>query len=195
MRDVAVVVAYAIDRLSRDPVHLGVILSEAEHDGAEVHFVTEPLDNSPEGQLIRFVRGYAAKVEHVKITERTMRGKVARAQAGKPLPGWKNPYGLVPNADRSAYAEEPVTARIVRRIFNELENGASLRTVCRGLERDKIAPPAAGSRAPRGLGAGEAWFPSTVRDIARRPIYAGQAAAFRVRVVEVSWRWDEGRAA
>jgi hypothetical protein len=29
-----------------------------------VEFVTEPLDNSPEGQLIRFVRGYAAKVEH-----------------------------------------------------------------------------------------------------------------------------------
>src|SRR5947207_1244671 len=51
-RDVTVVLAYAIDRLGRDPVHLGVILSEAEHDGAEVLFVTEPLDNSPEGQLI-----------------------------------------------------------------------------------------------------------------------------------------------
>lgn len=183
-REVTVVVAYAIDRLSRDPVHLGVILSEAEHDGAEVHFVTEPLDNSPEGQLIRFVRGYAAKVEHVKITERTMRGKLARARAGKPLPGWKNPYGLVPNADRSAYAEDPGTARVVRRIFAELAEGASLRTVCRGLERDAIPPPAAGLRAPRGLGAGQAWFPSTVRTIARNPIYAGQAEAFRVRVVK-----------
>jgi len=36
------VIAYAIDRLSRDPVHLGVILSEAEHHGVEVEFVTEP---------------------------------------------------------------------------------------------------------------------------------------------------------
>src|SRR5688572_7295320 len=30
-RDVDVVIAYAIDRLSRDPVHMGVIISEAEH--------------------------------------------------------------------------------------------------------------------------------------------------------------------
>ena len=37
-----VVIAYAIDRLSRNPVHLGVILSEAEHHGAPVEFVTEP---------------------------------------------------------------------------------------------------------------------------------------------------------
>ncbi len=63
-REIEVVIAYAIDRLSRDPVHLGVILSEAEHAGVAVEFVTEPLDDSPEGQLIRFVRGYAAKIEH-----------------------------------------------------------------------------------------------------------------------------------
>jgi site-specific DNA recombinase len=77
------VIAYAIDRLSRDPVYLGVILSEAEHHGVSVEFVTEPLDNTPEGQLIRFVRGYAAKVEAEKIRERSLRGKRARIQAGK----------------------------------------------------------------------------------------------------------------
>ena len=43
------------------------MLSEAEHAGVRVEFVTEPLDDSPEGQLIRFVRGYAAKVEHAKF--------------------------------------------------------------------------------------------------------------------------------
>jgi site-specific DNA recombinase len=67
---VDVVVAYAIDRLSRDPVHLGVVLSEADHHGARIEFVSEPLDESPEDQLIRFVRGYAAKVEQAKLVER-----------------------------------------------------------------------------------------------------------------------------
>src|SRR5215213_3896302 len=86
-RDVDAVVCYAIDRLSGDPVHLGVVLSEAEHHGVAVEFVTEPVDDSPEGQLIRFVRGYAAKVEHEKIKERSIRGKRAKAQAGKFLPG------------------------------------------------------------------------------------------------------------
>ena len=58
--EVGIVIAYAIDRLARDPVHLGVVLSEADHAGVAVEFVTEPLDNTPEGQLIRFVRGYAS---------------------------------------------------------------------------------------------------------------------------------------
>ena len=35
-RAVDAVVCYAIDRLSRDPVHLGVILSEADHAGVPV---------------------------------------------------------------------------------------------------------------------------------------------------------------
>src|SRR5436190_5766943 len=91
-REVDVLVVYAIDRLSRDPVHLGVVLSEADHAGVDVQFVSEPLDNSPEGQLIRLVRGYAAKVEHEKIKERSMRGKRAKAQAGKFLPGCRAPY-------------------------------------------------------------------------------------------------------
>ena len=30
-----IVIAYSIDRLSRDPVHLGVILSEADHAGVD----------------------------------------------------------------------------------------------------------------------------------------------------------------
>jgi DNA invertase Pin-like site-specific DNA recombinase len=70
--DIDVIIAYAIDLLSRDPVHLGVLISEADHHGVSVDFVTEPLDNSPEGQLIRFVRGDAAKVEHEKNRDRTL---------------------------------------------------------------------------------------------------------------------------
>src|SRR3712207_1585373 len=42
-RNVDVLIAYAVDRLSRDPVHLLVVLSEAEHAGAVVEFVTEPV--------------------------------------------------------------------------------------------------------------------------------------------------------
>src|SRR5262249_23623733 len=97
-REVGAIVAYAIDRLSRDPVHLGVIISEAEHNGVAVQFVTEPLDDSPEGQLIRFVRGYAAKVEHEKFSERSWRGRLQRARNGKPLSSPQPPYGLIWNA-------------------------------------------------------------------------------------------------
>jgi site-specific DNA recombinase len=93
-------VAYAIDRLSRDPVHLGVILSDAEHHGAVVEFVSEPLDHSPEGQLIRFVRGYVARIEVEKIRERALRGKRARMQNGKIHNFGAELYGYRRNKDQ-----------------------------------------------------------------------------------------------
>jgi site-specific DNA recombinase len=70
-RDFDLLIVHSIDRLSRDPVHVGVILAEADYHEVAVEFVTEDLDNSDEGQLIRFVRGYAAKVERVKFRERS----------------------------------------------------------------------------------------------------------------------------
>src|SRR5688572_21684015 len=58
--DIDVIVCYSVDRLARDAVHLGVIITEAEHAGCAVEFVSEPLDDTPEGQLVRFIKGFAA---------------------------------------------------------------------------------------------------------------------------------------
>src|SRR5205814_5475732 len=116
--EIDAVIAYAIDRLARDPVHLGVVLSEADHAGVPVAFVAEPLDDSPEGQLIRFVRGYAAKVEHEKIKERTMRGRLARARAGKPGVGPRPRYGYRwRDAEKSGLEIDPLTVPVVQRLF------------------------------------------------------------------------------
>src|SRR5262249_44693792 len=116
-RAVDVVVVFAIDRLSRNPVHLGVILSEADHHGVAVEFVTEDLDASPEGQLIRYVRGYAAEVERLKIMERSIRGKRATVERGRILPASRPLYGYAwvdadtPRGPRHvAYAPDPVTS-------------------------------------------------------------------------------------
>src|SRR3972149_104993 len=77
---------YATDRLARNPIHLAIIAEECEKHGVSLRFVTEPLDNSPEGQLIRYVKGYAAQIEREKILDRTLRGRRARAGQGR-LPG------------------------------------------------------------------------------------------------------------
>jgi site-specific DNA recombinase len=137
------VIVYAIHRLSRDPVHLGVILSEAEHHGVVVEFVTEPLDNTPEGQLIRFVRGYAAKVEAEKIRERSLRAKRARIQAGKvhnhgpELYGYRgdNAAGI-----RTVYAPE---ATIVQQIFQwYVDEHTAFRAIVQRLNDQGIPSPA-----------------------------------------------------
>jgi site-specific DNA recombinase len=177
-REVGAVVAYAIDRLARDPVHLGVILSEAEHMGATVAFVTEPLDTSPEGQLICYVRGYAAKVEHEKIKERTIRGRLARLAAGKPLPGYKAPYGYVWADDAKTRLEiDPVTGPIVQRIFQMAAGGGSLRAIVTTLN-------AAGVPGP--LGGRWAW--SSLRVILHREVYLGRWVALRRLMVRVNGR-------
>jgi site-specific DNA recombinase len=171
-RDVDVVVAYAIDRLSRDPVHLGVILSEADHAGVDVQFVTEPLDNSPEGQLIRFIRGYAAKVEHEKIKERSIRGKRAKAQAGKMLPGCRAPYGYRwVDAAKSGLEPDPSTAPIVQRIFDDVSAGRTLRQIAAALTAGSIPTPT-GKGKPR-------WNHQSVKWILQSPTYTGEPVAFR----------------
>ncbi len=174
-RAVDVVVCYAIDRLSRDPVHLGVILSEADHAGVVVEFVSEPLDESPEGQLIRFVRGYAAKVEHLKIKERTQRGLRARVESGKLLPGPRPPYGYRWADDsKTRLVEDPRTAPVVRRIFCEIAAGVSARKVGQRLTAERISTPT-----------GKAvWLGATITKMVKHPVYAGQATA---------WRWSRER--
>lgn len=169
-KSVDLVIAYAIDRLSRDPVHLGVVLSEAEHAGVDVRFVSEPLDYSPEGQLIRFVRGYAAKIEHAKITERSMRGRRKRAEDGKPLPGPRPLYGYQWVDDKKTRLEpNPSTAPVVIRMFTEAADGAALRQSALGLMASGI-PTATGNAR---------WDHSTILDALRRPDYRGDATAYR----------------
>ena len=140
---ISFVIAYAIDRLSRDPVHLGVILNEAEHHGVLVEFVTEPLDNTPEGQLIRFVRGYAAKVEAEKIRERSLRGKRARIQAGKIHNHGPELYGY--RRDKAAGIRtvyEPEAA-IVQQIFQWYVNEhLAFRAIVRRLNDQGTSSPA-----------------------------------------------------
>jgi site-specific DNA recombinase len=191
-RDVDALICYAIDRLSGDPVHLGVVLSEAEHHGVAVEFVTEPVDDSPEGQLIRFVRGYAAKVEHEKIKERTMRGRIARVESGKPNVGPRPPFGYAWADDRDKdgkpikvrLIENSETAPVVRRIFRELAGGTSARQVGLRLSAEGIPTPTGKTH----------WTTATITLLVKHPVYTGNACAGRYRRERVKghgkgWRY------
>jgi len=80
---VDVVVAYAVDRLSRNQNHIGVMFDEVEQTGAKFQFVTEKFGDTATGKFILTVRAFIGEVEREKITERTMRGKAERARSGK----------------------------------------------------------------------------------------------------------------
>jgi site-specific DNA recombinase len=167
--EVAAVIVYAIDRLARDPVHLGVVLSEAEHAGVAVLFVTEPLDDSPEGQLIRFVRGYAGKVEHLKFKDRSRRGKLGRVAAGKMLAGPRPLYGYRWDEPKDQLIADDATAPIVRRIYGEALRGRPLRAIAQGLADDGIPSPTGNP----------SWLHTAIQRILSNPAYAGRPVALR----------------
>ena len=119
--------------------------------------MTEPLDNTPEGQLIRFVRGYAAKVEPEKIRERSLRGKRARIQAGKIHNHGPELYGYRRDKAagiRSVYEPE---AAIVREVFTWVLEGHGLRAILQRLNGQGIRSPGvgvSGERLPPSVGQG-----------------------------------------
>ena len=177
--EIGAVVCYAIDRLSRDPVHLGVILSEADHLGVAVHFVTEPLDDSMEGGLIRYVRGYAAKVEREKIKERTMRGKRARLLAGKPAGYGRDLYGYRRDHETDVWRIYEPEAVIVREIFALTADGLSARAVATTLNLREVPAPSH-NKARRASDDAPRWGQSQIGRMLRHPTYKGEV---------VSWRW------
>jgi site-specific DNA recombinase len=145
-----VLVAYAFDRLSRNQTHQAVILHQVEElAGAKIDLVTEKLDDTAQGRVLRSMLGFVAEMEREKIKERTSRGKRQRDALGRPRVGSTPPYGFLWSYQQTAgskqtkiaYIPDPDTAPIVIRIFEEVASGKSLRWVARGLIADGVKTP------------------------------------------------------
>ncbi len=168
--EVDVVIAHALDRLTRNQAHLGVILSEADYAGVSIELVTERLEDTPEGRLLQSVRGFVAEVERLKIAERTVRGRRARAEAGKMLPGKAAPYGYRwRGPDKAALEVDPIDGPVVERIFREVAQGGTIRGIALRLSAEGILTPSGLDR----------WSPSTLYTILTRRAYLGEAVAWR----------------
>lgn len=174
--EVDAVIVYSTDRLSRDPVHLLLLVEEFDKKEVKLLFVTEPLDNSMEGQLLTFVRGWASKLEAVKIRERTMRGKRSRALSGK-LPSGSHAhlygYTYLPGKEegegiRQVNEDE---ARWVQEMFRWL--------VDEQMSTNQIMYRLRSLNAPTPSRKGY-WIKRTVGKILRNPAYCGKTYAFTV---------------
>jgi site-specific DNA recombinase len=177
-RQLDALIAYDLDRLSRDQAHIYILDDEATRHGVEVLFVTEEFDKTPIGKFMRSTKALFAEVEREKIKERTMRGKRARAESGRLLPSSRPLYGYrwvsVPRKDGNGlthvgYQADPLTAPVVARIFAEYVAGGSLRSIAARLTAEGI-PTATGNAK---------WAPTSVRDVLDEHRYTGEASAWR----------------
>jgi len=172
--EINVLVVYCLDRLSRDPVHGVILTEELEKHKVALEAVTESVDTTDLGKLISYIRGFAAKVEALKIVERTMRGARKRAEMGRiPFGGTGHLYGYCyvrgKGQGQGVRIENPDESKWVKEMFRWLvEDRLSSEAITYKL-RDLTVP------TPSGKGY---WVSSTVKKILRNPAYSGKTYCF-----------------
>ncbi|MGH9937222.1 MAG: recombinase family protein, partial [Blastocatellia bacterium] len=164
----------APDRLSRNYVHLSLLVEELQRYGCQLEFLDHPMSQDPHDQLMLQIRGAVGEYERTLIAERMRRGRQAKLKAGTMLPWAKPPYGYRLDVDRPRdprlVRTDEVEAAIVKEIFARyLEDRTSLRQLALELV-------ARGIKSPRGR---RLWNIGTVRGILANPVYAGEVYAGR----------------
>ncbi|MFI5383920.1 MAG: recombinase family protein [Methanosarcina thermophila] len=178
--EVDVIIFYAFDRLSRDDVHLTILMEEFEYCGVKIECVTEKFDDTSAGRLLRSIQGYVAKDEHRKIVLRMKTGKRARAEDGFLMPSNRPLYGYSWESrttirkgkevilERAAYVINPPQAEVVERIHQMYVSGWAIRAIAAKLTQEGIPSPSGQSH----------WTEIAVRRILHNKFYAGKGAAF-----------------
>jgi site-specific DNA recombinase len=168
--EIAVLLVAAPDRLARQYAYQIVILEELQQACCEVIFLNHGFGQSPAEQMLLQMQGVFAEYERALITERTRRGRLFAARAGRVNWG-QAPYGyrLVRKTDHTAQqlVVEETEAEVVRTVYRWLvEEALPTAAIARRLNEQGIPP-----RSGRVSG----WWPSTVLTVVRAPCYKGEA--------------------
>jgi site-specific DNA recombinase len=178
--EIDALIFYAVDRLSRINDHTGLIVTECDYHGVSLECVSEPFDNTPEGKLMKAFRGIMAEMEREKIRERTMRGKRAKAEAGRVPASGLDLYGYVKDREQGIRTIRENEAATVRRIYEWCADGVPIREIVRRLNAEGIPSPGA-----RVAGKSGKWATSGLHRILRDETYKGDATAFRFKTSKV----------
>ncbi len=165
---------YDPDRLSRNLTNQLLIADEIEKSNVNLYFVTGDYDASPEGRLFFSIRGAISAFEKAKISERTQRGRRAKANLGKIVHNAR-PYGYSFDKENSMYVINEDEAKVVRMIYDMCINqGLGARTITMELARMGI----------QGRKDGKPLSINCVERVLTRDMYYGQHYLFRQSVTK-----------
>jgi len=170
-RQVKTVIVYCIDRLSRNIVDLLTTVRDWLQAGVEIYSLDVGQVTS-ENDIVLIIKGWQGSDERQKIRERTMRGKNAKARAGKVVGAGTALYGY--NYSDGELSIDESQAQIVRMIFTwYVEEGLSYFRIASRLTDMGIPTPAQHKgvmyeRARKGF-----WSTATVSNIILSETYAG----------------------
>jgi site-specific DNA recombinase len=186
--ELGVVIAYALDRLSRDPVHCIIIQDDLERNHVKLVLVTEDIDTSDMGKLITHIKGFAAKLEAEKIRERTQRGIRERVKAGR-MPSGRRArlYGYTyvsgKGVGEGIRYENKSESNWVKQIFHWFVNeGIGIDRIAYKLRELGVPTPSAKA----------IWYASEVWRILKNRAYIGETYVFTQTFGEPKKRLPKG---
>lgn len=159
-----VIIVFDLRRFARNFVHSAMIFEEIESNGGEIVSVSENIDNSLTGKLIRSILAWSAESEREKIVEYANRHWQTRLSHSLPLATGRAPYGWDwADKEKTSYVVNKEEATLRRSLFHLfVEVDMSLRSIAHKLTEDGILPPA----AARGWKTRTTiWQPSTVHKL------------------------------
>lgn len=155
------VVVYKIDRLSRSVIDIVQLVLREWEGRCYIKSASEEVNTlSPAGKMFFYILVSFAEYERSLIRERTLAGKVKRAEQGL-NPGFRPPFGLCRGKSTGSFALVAGEAALVRQAFEWCAAGLTPAAVARRWQ-------AAGC-----LRRGAPWTAQAIRRILRNPAYAG----------------------
>ncbi len=137
------IIVFDLRRFSRNFVHSAMIFEEIESNGGEIVSVSENIDNSLTGKLIRSIMAWSAESERHKIVEYANRRWQTRVEVGLPVGTGRAPYGWSwKDKEKTGYVinQEQAAVRVsIFHMFVELD--MSLRAITHKLTEDRILTP------------------------------------------------------
>ncbi len=164
----------SISRFARNTVDSLVITRELKKYGVEVFFEKENISSmDAQAELVFTIMSSIAQEESRSISENVRWGLQRSMEAGRVSLPWKMFLGFDRGPDGLPQINEEEAA-IVRKIYRDYLNGASLRQIARRLEARNVKTPLDTKR----------WSPETIRNILTNEKYKGDAILQKTYTVD-----------
>jgi site-specific DNA recombinase len=164
-----VVIVSELSRIGRDTVRTPAAVLQIEEAGVEIrsYLSDTPISLADEsGEIHTIFNSLAASFERRRARQRTYDALRRRAEAGAVTGG--RVFGYRNEREGRGYVRRVIDeaeASVVRRIFVLYAEGDGLTRIAKRLNADGVPAPRAGTGS---------WAPTAVREIIRRPLYAGR---------------------
>jgi len=114
-----VLIVYDIDRLSRRASHQYIFEETFKKHGVVIEYINNDFADTLEGQLQRTIYSAFAEYERMKILERSLRGRRAKAKAGFVITGGVAPFGYnyIRNEHGGLFELNEADAKVVKQIY------------------------------------------------------------------------------